>query len=182
MAKRKTAAVGDADRRRMKPADSPGNDPAIGGKTARRDRPKFNLDAARAAEFERLDRVEREAWEAWDRSRGIGEGDSPDDTNDATSSRSAKCRGGDPRFLSQILHCMAARRTLLGLDSAPPTSEFKNEDPPSRRARIVALFALLCDRRGTADRGATLGDSQSRGAGGDVEPRQLAAGESPAIS
>jgi hypothetical protein len=78
-----------------------------------------DFDAARELELQKLDKIEREAWTAWDRSKQPAQSAKVRSgrTGEEATEKSLQHRVGDPRYLDQVLRCIAARRALLGLDA-----------------------------------------------------------------
>ena len=78
-----------------------------------------DFDALQTLEVQKLDRLEREAWAAWERSqKPTQQARIKGNNSEQNAERIVKNQVGDPRFLEQIHKCIAARRALLGLDTA----------------------------------------------------------------
>jgi hypothetical protein len=82
-----------------------------------RDSTLRDFDLAQAEELKKIDRVEREAYAAWEQSKKPAQSAVVNGNIDSQSRKTIKNRHGDPRMLDIVLKCIAARRTILGLDA-----------------------------------------------------------------
>jgi hypothetical protein len=144
-----------------------------------------DFELARQMELRKLDRLEREAWAAWERSQKPAQSAVISGAAGLEQTRkSVKHQHGDPRFLDLVSKCIGHRRALLGLDIPIPTSA-SEADPDAnlpleqRQQRVVAIFAALRQREGTA----AIGTEPGGGQPGDVrrghDPGEVEAGPAP---
>ena len=143
-----------------------------------------DFNEARELELQKIDLVERESWDAWQRSKKPTQSATVD--GQGAGSRTKKTmrnQVGDPRFLDQVNKCIAQRRAILGLDALPslPEQGDVSISLDGRHARVLTIFATLCER----ERAARDGAGPAAALPGDVrrgdEPGEVADGPAPGL-
>jgi predicted transcriptional regulator len=105
-----------------------------------------DFDEAVAVELKKIDHLEREAWSGWERSQQPAE--STKVTQDGSGKKAEKIvkqQQGDPRYLEQVHRCIAARRTLLGLDAPTRIAPTSPDGRESYHAHVMAELMRLAE-------------------------------------
>ena len=108
-----------------------------------------DFDEARERELCKLDLLEGEAWAAWQRSQEPAE--STRVTQDGSGKVAQKIVQhpiGDPRFLDQVLKCIAARRALLGLDAPTRIAPTSPDGETAYHTHVMIELMRIAEQAG----------------------------------
>jgi hypothetical protein len=146
-----------------------------------------DFDAIREHEIRKLALVESEAWAGWRRSQAPLQAASMTEGAPSGSRRSSslKHQYGNPRFLEQVIRCVAQRTLLMGLQPAIVPQEEPIHERVSlevRRERVLGLLSELGERERAGQPGTRPDDGQPRGDGDGDQPREMADGAAPDVA
>lgn len=106
-----------------------------------------DFDTARDLELRKLERVEREAWAAWERSQKPSQSATiSTDGGDQRTQKTVKDQCGDPRYLSEIIKCVASRRALLGLDQPTKIAPTSPDGEEAYHTHVMAELMRLAEQ------------------------------------
>jgi hypothetical protein len=146
-----------------------------------------DFDAIREHDVRKLDLVETEAWAGWRRSQAPLQAASMTEGAAGENRRtsSLKHQYGNPRFLEQVVRCIAERGLLLGLHPTIVPQEEPIHERVSlevRRERVLGLLSQLGERERAGQPGTGPDDGQPGGAGDRDQPRSVADGAAPDVA
>jgi predicted transcriptional regulator len=105
-----------------------------------------DFDSARERELRKLDRVERESWAAWERSQKPTQSAvMSTDGSEQRTQKTVKEQCGDPRFLEQIVRCIASRRALLGIDAPTKFAPVSPDGEEAYHAHVMSTLMRLAE-------------------------------------
>ena len=112
-----------------------------------REFPASDFEKVRLEHLQKLDLVEAEAWAAWQRSQEPQRSASLTNGKAGEQSRtSLKHQTGDPRYLREVVRCVAQCHKMIGvqpLEALPP----EQVEPLSRTERTARLFRFYLRMR-----------------------------------